>query len=83
MFSASNGFEFFSTGYPMLYWGNAHKHPITIKGKRVAGASTYPSARMCVRGSDTFCDNNIIYIDSPLYIEKLKQAVKEYNNHME
>ena len=78
-FIASNGFELLSTGYPMLYCTNTHKEPITLKGKRIVGASTGYINKMCVRGSDRYMDNHIIYIDSPAYIEKLKVAVKEYN----
>ena len=81
-FIASNGFTLLSTGYPMLYCMNRGKEPITIKGKRIAGASTSSIDKMCVMGRGTFMDDHVIYIDSPLYIEKLKQAVKEYNASM-
>lgn len=80
-FVASNGFKLLSTGYPMLYCVNSYKPPIIVKGEHIsgAGASTSSIMFMCVRGNETYSDDNIIYIDSPLYIERLKQAVKEYN----
>ena len=79
IFVASNSFELRSTGYPMLYNRNGNNEYIRIEGKTIKGAVNSIVDLMCVRGSDTGMDDSIICIDSPAYIEKLKVAVKEYN----
>ena len=65
-FIASNGFYFSSLACPAIGFG------YNIDG-------TSSNGMIYLRGSSSRSDNDILYTDSIGYIEKLKDAVKEYN----
>ena len=81
-FTASNGFRLSSQSCPVIYKKNNGVCAIHIKGKRVNGTRSHDVDMMCVRGGDSTRDRTRMHTASVVYIERLKLAITEYNDHM-
>ena len=86
-FTASNGFRLSSQSCPALYRKNnttcgARISDESISDESISGMWDHTEDMMCVRGTDYARHNQRMYIDSIVYIEKLKSAVTEYNEFM-
>ena len=82
-FTATNGFKLSSQSCPALYKRrNGLVQSIHIKGKRVNGTWSHDVDMIYVRGSDCTRDRTRMYTDSVVYVERLKLAIAEYNDHM-
>ena len=82
-FTASNGFRLSSQSCPALYRKSNRVCAIQINGEDINGTWDHYVDMMCMRGDDSHQNNQRMYTDSIVYIEKLKSAVVEYNKHMQ